>query len=111
MRRREKKKCALSGCELLVHAGSYCDKHYRRWKKTGDPIGNLLSRDAAIIDRIWSRVDKSGDCWVYTGMRSRQGYGIICIKGGTAVVHHTEKTSAFDLITGTKIIHVKKNYL
>jgi hypothetical protein len=28
-----------------------------------------------IEDRLWRRVDKSGDCWVWTGGRYRKGYG------------------------------------
>jgi len=28
-------------------------------------------------ERFWSRVDKSGDCWIWTGYRDRKTYGIV----------------------------------
>lgn len=28
-------------------------------------------------ERFWSQVDKSGECWVWTGTRTRDGYGKI----------------------------------
>jgi len=28
-----------------------------------------------ILNRFWSKVDKSGDCWEWTGYRERYGYG------------------------------------
>jgi len=31
----------------------------------------------SILDRFWPKVDKSGDCWVWTAGTSRDGYGII----------------------------------
>lgn len=30
-------------------------------------------------DRFWEKVDKSGDCWVWTGARQPGGYGIYTI--------------------------------
>ncbi len=29
------------------------------------------------IERFWSRVDKSGDCWIWTGYRIPKGYGAL----------------------------------
>lgn len=37
-------------------------------------------------DRVWSRVDKSGDCWVWTGARV-SGYGRIAIDRRATKVH------------------------
>lgn len=31
--------------------------------------------DSKAQDRFWSKVDKSGDCWLWTGTRSEKGYG------------------------------------
>jgi|SRR6476620_58890 len=30
------------------------------------------------IERFWSKVDKSGDCWVWTDCQDRDGYGQFC---------------------------------
>lgn len=32
--------------------------------------------------KFWSRVDKSGDCWEWTGCKTPQGYGLFFIKRG-----------------------------
>lgn len=40
--------------------------------------GDLLTE---VTDRFWSRVDKSGDCWLWTGARGKQGYGRFFIEG------------------------------
>lgn len=37
-------------------------------------------------DRFWSKVDKSGDCWLWTGSRS-VGYGNLGIDGQTVLAH------------------------
>lgn len=37
--------------------------------------------------RLWPRVDKSGECWVWTGQLARSGYGIIKESGRTWRVH------------------------
>lgn len=28
-------------------------------------------------DRFWAKVDRSGDCWVWSGYRNREGYGYL----------------------------------
>lgn len=32
---------------------------------------------------FWDRVDKSGDCWEWTGIRNRGGYGLYVLSGPT----------------------------
>jgi hypothetical protein len=43
--------------------------------------GNLYPEASVIhepIDvRFWRKVDKSGDCWIWTGHRNRKGYGYV----------------------------------
>lgn len=35
---RPKPTCKVDGCERLVKGYGYCEKHYQRFKKTGDPL-------------------------------------------------------------------------
>jgi hypothetical protein len=37
--------------------------------------------------RFWSKVDKTGDCWIWTASKTREGYGSINI-GGTLFRAH-----------------------
>lgn len=38
-------------------------------------------------DRFWDKVDKSGDCWVWTGYRNKTGYGKIGAGGKIRGAH------------------------
>jgi hypothetical protein len=39
--------------------------------------GYMVHKTIPLIDRFWSRVDKSGDCWVWTAATTNGGYGVI----------------------------------
>ncbi len=41
---RSKKKCSVVGCSEFTVAEGYCDKHYRRWKKYGDPLSEVAEK-------------------------------------------------------------------
>ena len=41
----------------------------------------------SVADRFWKKVDKSGDCWLWMGLRFRSGYGMISVEGRSAVTH------------------------
>lgn len=36
---------------------------------------------------FWEMVDRSGDCWLWTGKRSRDGYGYVRAGGGSGFAH------------------------
>jgi hypothetical protein len=38
--------------------------------------------------RFWTHVDRSGDCWLWTGSRSHNGYGQFTIRVGKVVRAH-----------------------
>lgn len=35
--------CSVDGCERSVTARGWCDAHYRRWRRHGDPLGGRTS--------------------------------------------------------------------
>jgi hypothetical protein len=56
--------------------------HYRRWRTHGDPLtvakgGRRLPEPVSV--RFWSRVDKTADCWLWTGSINSSGYGVLHI--------------------------------
>jgi len=51
-----------------------------------------------LADRFWPKVDTSGDCWVWTAQRDRDGYGRVR-PGGTAPYVRAHRAAWF-LATG-----------
>jgi hypothetical protein len=43
--------------------------------------------DEATITRFWSKVDKSGECWVWTGGSFHRGYGAFRLNGKQVKAH------------------------
>ena len=48
-------------------------------------------------ERFWSKVDKSGDCWVWTAGKSRDGYGNFKRDGKDLKAHRV----AYELVRGS----------
>ena len=71
--KRTNRKCAAPDCDSPRKMHGYCQKHARRWLKSGTSTNPSLDRTES--ERFWSRVDKSGDCWLWTGEMNNQGYG------------------------------------
>jgi len=47
----------------------------------------MSPRWAPLEDRLFSRVDKSGECWLWTGAKNNHGYGSIFANGKQSLVH------------------------
>lgn len=50
----------------------------------------LAVQDAAFLARFWAKVDKSGECWTWTGARTQSGYGwanLLGVAGRSARAH------------------------
>ena len=39
-------------------------------------------------ERLWAKIDASGDCWLWTGARQRSGYGRIMVSKGRFDLAH-----------------------
>jgi hypothetical protein len=82
--------CSIKNCPNPTRTGSspYCDKHYTRWKRHGDPAVAL--KDHTPPEIRWKTsyaVDESTQCWNWIGTASR-GYGrISCGKNNSRPAH------------------------
>jgi HNH endonuclease len=82
------------GCPAV--ARGYCQKHWIRWNKFGDPTITKLNRDLTPEERFWVKVDKDGPlperspelgpCWVWTGGLA-DGYGAFSLDGRQIKAH------------------------
>ena len=81
----KKRTCSIDGCSLVTHARGWCNKHYRRFKKTGDPL--LAARYMDPAENIKANTERQGDCIVWTGSKNQKGYGRIKIDNVLYSVH------------------------
>lgn len=68
--------CSLPECSKRAIARGWCESHYRRWKRHGDP---LLGRTLGLppLERFWAKVERNdpNSCWPWLGSRLPDGYG------------------------------------
>lgn len=78
--------CSIEGCDNggKISRG-WCQMHYHRWYRTGDPIG---AQPANPSDLFWAKASKSDGCWEWSGVRNRDGYGVFGnVQLGTKYAH------------------------
>lgn len=89
------KHCNIIGCEQPHCARGFCQSHWKKWKRWGDPLTpdmrgwNKLpnSRDD-IKSRFMEYVAINGACWDWTGAPEKSwGYGRIKINGKSIRAH------------------------
>lgn len=77
-----KRGCDVPGCPEPHSGRGWCNRHYQRWLKYGDPEITRARPD--LLDRFWVKVNKNGPvpayrsdlgpCWIWTGALA-SGYG------------------------------------
>ena len=83
--------CSVPDCNDRHEARGWCNTHYKRWRRHGNPLVTLtpgLGQTAA--ERFRTKVDRSaGDdaCWSWLGARSQTGYGRFWVDGKTVKAH------------------------
>lgn len=70
--------CSIEGCQRGRHARGWCDSHYERWRRYGNPTAVLVPSDFTPEQWFWRQVDQSAGpdaCWPWTRYRAATGYG------------------------------------
>lgn len=69
--------CTVDDCtSAAVNSRGWCNKHYKRWRSTGDPLGTRMpNRGKPLMEHVWASVDFSGPCWEWTGGTGPRGHG------------------------------------
>ncbi len=60
----------------------FCEKHYIRFRKYGDPHAGKKNH-GTVYERLAAKIDYEGPngCWLWTGGKSNKGYGVISSGG------------------------------
>lgn len=75
----------------------------------GRPKGSKNKIQLDPIDRFWKKVDKSGDCWVWTGfVKPNNGYGVFWDKKHV-LAHVFSYTLDGELEQGEEVMHICDN--
>ena len=82
-----KKLCSVDDCGNEVKARGYCNKHYQRWKKHGDPTKIVLVQYNTPEDRWDAWTEWQGECLIWTGYLDNYGYGRIQVDGAGRKAH------------------------
>lgn len=80
--------CSLDDCDRPHYAHGYCVKHYKRWRKYGDPLGGSTDWGAVPkwLDSV--AVPFTGDaCLTFPYSRDPAGYGKLNRKSGSIGAH------------------------
>ena len=77
--------CSIDDCNKPAWYHGWCNAHYLRWRRYGDP---LLGSPNYIL-RYWARVDpcRTDGCYLWLGLTNQRGYGRIKLKG-LNLAHH-----------------------
>lgn len=76
--------CSIPGCEKPVEARGWCNKHYWRWRRNGDPLAGRASVASATETMAgeargyYERIVLNHDidaCLIWPFNRNRHGYG------------------------------------
>lgn len=75
--RRTDRQCSVADCDGRHKSRGLCEKHYIRLRLRGTtaPAPGDEWRDQTESERFWSKVDKSGECWLWTGPVNNMDYG------------------------------------
>ena len=76
-------RCVVAGCELRQYRNSLCENHF--WA-TYPPMP--ISLPTSVEARFWSHVHKTTGCWLWTGCKTKNGYGSFKVDGRAMYSHH-----------------------
>lgn len=85
--------CSIEGCGGAARSLGYCERHYTKWYRHGDPLhsGRRYHKGLTPEQRFWVYVRKRrgpGACWEWIGMTISTGYGAYHVAPGIRAMAH-----------------------
>lgn len=92
--------CTFPDCDRTYRRNGFCDTHAAQQERFGRqmPIRPWATTWQEYVDRFWTKVDKTRDCWFWTGYCNPGGYGVLggFGSGDTVLAHRV----AWHIATG-----------
>lgn len=80
------RKCSFEGCERAHDCHGLCKTHNKQLKD-GKQLTAIKYIPRDPDDRFVSQLDKSGECWLWTGELTVHGYGRFCFARKKVFAH------------------------
>ncbi len=101
----ENQQCDVEDCEKAARKRGWCNAHYTRWFRYGDPV--FVPQRRTTEERFWAFVNLDGppsvyrpdlgSCWLWTGATQETGHGFFSQTHKWAVGPHRY---AYELLVG-----------
>lgn len=87
--------CSIAGCGKRVLARGWCDMHYTRWRRHGDPLGGGVPHGEPLqhLNEV-VLAHEGNECLTWPYATNDKGYGQIRFDGKTRTVHRLVCISA-----------------
>lgn len=78
--------CSINGCEKPLYGKGWCNTHYMRWRRNGDPLKKRKpwGEMKLFLDKVYS-LDLDNGCITWPFFRSKAGYGVTNVGGKTRI--------------------------
>lgn len=96
--------CSIDGCEAQSVCRSWCDKHYTRYKRHGDPlhVTQIDTRGMSIEDKLLAHGydETETGCWIWRGVSPGQRYGKLSLREAGEHVYRSVHRLAYECWVG-----------
>lgn len=80
--------CSVDGCDNKHRCRGFCNTHYRRWQRYGDPLGGRCTFEGDGLRFLEDAIRDSGnECILWPYAISIHGYGMVQWKGKRRNAH------------------------
>lgn len=80
------KKCIIDECRKGQYSRGWCQAHYQRWYRHGDPLGGLAIPESP-EHAFTQRLTQNNECIEWTGGQNGNGYGRFWVAGEMIYTH------------------------
>jgi hypothetical protein len=77
-----KRICTVEDCERAYKARGLCNRHYKQASRR-----DQLPPRRTVLERLMAKSERQGECLVWTGSCTKQGYGHVGVDGKIRHVH------------------------